>query len=334
VRVTDMRGVDLSRYRFDFDLTFAVLLMHADGTVYHRYGGRDARDAGHWLSERALEAVLRAGLAEHERYSKSPRPPELATPLCAEDIPSFAKRDKGECIHCHSIHTSLYEEHLGAGGPPRDWIWRHPDPARIGLDLDRHEQRRITRVTPGSIAAVAGLAVGDELASLGTIRVASAADVMFALDAAPAEGGDLAVRFRRAGDEREATLALPTGWKAGTPRDFAWRPLKWALTPDPGFGGPRLTPDEMKARGLDPGGFAFRVQYLVTWGDNRRYGRAAADAGLREGDVVLSADGEDDFESVEHFHAWWRLTVDFGRKVRIETLRGSERRTIELVALR
>ena len=38
VRVKNMAGVDLALYRFDYDLTFAALLMNADGTIYHTYG--------------------------------------------------------------------------------------------------------------------------------------------------------------------------------------------------------------------------------------------------------------------------------------------------------
>ena len=67
VRVTDMRGVDLARWPFDFDLTFAMLAVHPDGTVYHRYGGRDWRGADRWLTRASLEAFLRAGLARHDK---------------------------------------------------------------------------------------------------------------------------------------------------------------------------------------------------------------------------------------------------------------------------
>ena len=53
-----MRGVDLLRTSFDFDLTFAALLMHPNGYVYHRYGGRDERAPDWWLGLESWEQVL------------------------------------------------------------------------------------------------------------------------------------------------------------------------------------------------------------------------------------------------------------------------------------
>jgi hypothetical protein len=335
VRVTDVRGVDLRRFDFDFDLTFAALAVHPDGRVYHRYGGRDARGADRWLSEASLRRFLEAGLAQHAEPRDEPlEPAEPGPPLLLERLPSFARRDRGECIHCHSVNTSLYEEHLGSeGGVPRDWIWRSPDPGRVGLDLDRDRQTLVTSVAEGSAAGRAGLRPGDELVQLDGVRLATASDLMHALDRAPAGACRLTVRARRGGEALEMQLELAAGWKVGTPLDMAWRPLKWALTPAPGFGGRPLSRDEQRALGL-PEGFAFRVDYLVTWGDTRRFGRAAAAAGLALGDVVVAVDGRRDFESIDHLHAWWRLEVEVGSVVELETLRDGEVRRLQLEVVR
>ena len=334
VRVTDMRGVDLERYAFDFDLTFSVLVMDSGGRVLHRYGGRDERGADTWLSVASLIRLLRRSQAEASRdpAAKSSSSPQVPGPRI-EEIPSFKKRDRGECIHCHSVNTSLYEQARDAGTLTEDWIWKYPTPARIGVDLDRDEQERITAVRADSPAADAGLRVGDRVLSIGEVPVASATDVMYALERAPGEACRLTVSVQRGLDRREFPLELPAGWKRGSPREFAWRPTKWALTPAPGFGGPRLTPDELASLGLGRDAFAFRVQYLVTWGDNRRYGHAAARAGLREGDVVVALDGRGDFHSIEHFHAWWRLEVDFGQEVTIDILRAGHPMTLRLIAI-
>lgn len=77
-----------------------------------------------------------------------------------------------------------------------------------------------------------------------------------------------------------------------------------------------------------------RVTYLVTWGENRRFGEAARRAGLREGDVVLGAAGVRDFASIDHFHAWWRLTREVGETVVVETLRDGTRRSLPIDVLR
>jgi serine protease Do len=344
VRVTDMRGVDLSRYVFDFDLTFAALMMNADGTIYHRYGSRDHRSSEVWLSEPSLEFVLQQSVhahANHETaaHAKPPRPSfELATakagqPVMMEKIPSYQKRDKGKCIHCHSIHPAFYEEAVAAHKwkPERKWVY--PDPARIGIDLNRDQQRSITRVEENSIAANAGLKRRDQILRLNDVAIASVADLMFALDILSPKSGTAKLDVTRDGTPLSMNLKLSDGWKTGTALSFSWRPFKWGLTPAPGFGGPQLTPAELKEIGRDPtnsNNFAFRVQYLVTWNENRRFGQAAAQAGLRKNDIVLSLAGKSDFDSVEHFHSWWRLTRKVGEVVEIEILRGGKKKLLKL----
>jgi len=357
VRVTDMRGVDLDRYRFDTDLTFAVLWMHADGTVYHRYGSRDHRSAEQWLSLTSLEAAMRASLRAHQRHEPSEVDPELAPPppRRLEDSPSYARRDKGACIHCHSVLPAGYEDAREAGTWREVDRWRFPDPVRLGLDLDTDDQRLVTRVDEGSPAAAAGLRVGDLLVRLAGAELATVADLMFVLDELPAEGGEVTLEYVRHDDDpsglplelrdfgmiRTLTLDLPDGWKTAMPLEFSWRPFKWGFTPAPGFGGPPLSAVELEAAGLStadaPGAFAFRVQYLVTWGDNARFGQAAARAGLRVGDVVVAVTGAEgtpaDLASVDHFHAWWRLTRKVGEVVTLTVLREAERLELELAVL-
>ncbi|MEE8467542.1 MAG: PDZ domain-containing protein, partial [Planctomycetota bacterium] len=308
VRIVDMRGVDLERYDFDWDLTFAALVMHPDGTIYHRYGGRDHRGAGVWLSERSFESFLRQGLETHAAYLRDPHPPGPREPLYLEDVEAFAVKDKGECIHCHSVFPSLRAEARERGEWGTDGDWIYPPPSRLGLDLGRDDQRSVTGVEPETPAARAGLLPGDRLISLAGRGLATASDLSAVLHGLPAEGGVQHLTIERAGIPRTLDLELATGWKRGTPLSYSWRPLKWALLPAPGFGGPLLTAEQKQSRGIDPEVFAFRVQYTVTWGENRRFGQAANRAGLRQNDVVLGTMAKRDFETVAHFHSWWRLT--------------------------
>ena len=96
VRVTDMSRVDLSRYRFDYDLTFAILMMHPDGTIYHRFGSRDHKDPMGWMSMPALIRLMRMTLAQHAFYKAKPNPPKLAAPRTILDVPNFRKRTAGK----------------------------------------------------------------------------------------------------------------------------------------------------------------------------------------------------------------------------------------------
>ena len=172
VRVTDMRGVDLSRYVFDFDLTFAALTMHADGTIYHRYGSRDYRSADVWQSLPSLQFMLQESLRAHGNREASKKAEASGASfgwvkakegraVVMEKIPSYQKRDQGKCIHCHSVHPAFYEEAVAARKWKPEQKWVYPDPERIGIDLDRDQQRLITRVQKESIADQAGIKRGD-----------------------------------------------------------------------------------------------------------------------------------------------------------------------------
>ena len=87
-----MAGVDLNVYTFDYDLTFAALLMNGDGTIYHRYGTRDEGDAAGRLSTASLVRLLRETLEEHAAYQKAPRPPPPRAPRTVQEVPPMARK--------------------------------------------------------------------------------------------------------------------------------------------------------------------------------------------------------------------------------------------------
>ena len=60
-----MRGVDLDLFDFDYDLTWMAFFLNAEGTVYGRYGGRDAESADSRVSLAGLRYALEAALARH-----------------------------------------------------------------------------------------------------------------------------------------------------------------------------------------------------------------------------------------------------------------------------
>ena len=104
----------------------------------------------------------------------------------------------------------------------------------------------------------------------------------------------------------------------------------WGLDPWPGFGGPPLSPAEKAALGLEPGRFAVRVNYLVTWGPHAHTGRNAARAGIRKDDVVLSVAGVSDFETELHLQTWFRFTRTPGEEVEVRLLRDGRELTVTL----
>jgi serine protease Do len=344
VRVTDMSDVDIAAIRFDFDLTMAVVLMHADGTIYHRYGSRPARDALAWMSIPSLVRLLHDTLDDHADHERAAHEraehehagaPPAREPLRARELPMLQKRraagQKIECVHCHTVNDAEHEQALDQRRWRDDDKWVFPDPARIGLELDAGRQSLVRAVAADSAAARAGLRAGDRLVRLGAQeRVRTVADVAWALHVAPPGDAALPVAFVRDGAETAATLTLPAGWKQCSPEDYAWRPYKWNLSPAAGFGGPALTPAEKAALGIAADRFAFRVTYIADWGERAQRGVAAAKAGVRKGDVVTAFAGKDDFASVEHFHAWIALTRHAGEEVEVKLLRDRQPITAKL----
>lgn len=342
VRVTDLRGVDLDTYRFDFDLTFQVLVMNGDGTVYHRFGSRSSESADGLLRMTALVGVLEAGLAahaEHEPLSGDPSPPKTLDdyPVWQEKLADVKRQKRSiDCYHCHFVFETERRQAVRDGTWERPQIWRWPPPEQVGLELDPERPQRIVTVLPESPAAKAGLQAGDRLLRAGTQPIASLADLSSVLEDALPTGARVPLQLEREGESRELTLELPPGWRVGTPQQFAWRPSKWGLEPKPGFGGPPLNPKQKAKLGLDPDAFALRVNYLVTWGDDPRYGKAVVAAGLRKGDVLVGVEVDGErvrLESGQHLHSWWRLTRSPGERVRLVVRRREQELNLEVEVL-
>jgi hypothetical protein len=336
VRVTDMRDVDVGGLRFDFDLTMAIVVMHADGTILHRFGSRDATDPLAWMSIASLARLLQGALEDHAEHERSGSPPKAGKPLRPVDLPPLQRRiargQKVECVHCHTVNDVEHEWAVEQKRWRDDDKWVHPDPRRVGLVLDALEQELVREVAADSPAARAGLRRGDRLLRLGVQqRVRTVADVAWALHEAPAAATKLPLAFLRGETRQTAELVLAAGWKRCPPDEYAWRPYKWNLSPSAGFGGPELSAAERKELGLRPGQFAFRVGYIVDWGERSHRGAAVKKAGIRKGDVVVGFAGRDDFESVEHWHAFVALTRKAGEEVEVVLLRGGERKVARLV---
>lgn len=336
VRVTNMAGVDLNAYRFDHDLTFAALVMNADGTVYHRYGSRLSADASARLDLTALVALLRESLRDHEAYEAKPSPPEKKPRFAIEDFASTKKKlatRKIDCMHCHFVYDAERTDAQENGTWTADRIWRWPPPERLGVRLDSRDPPRVVEVRSGSPADAAGIEPGDRLAKLGAQRVLSEADVEWVLESAPWGATKVAFEVERGGAKRQGELALADGWKRGDELSFAWRPSMWGLRPNPGFGGRDLSPDDKAKLGLARDAFAFKVGYVIDWGDHAEDGKSAAKAGIKKDDVVVGAGGRRDFSSHQHFQAWFRLTRKAGEKVEVVVLRAGREEKLELPVL-
>jgi hypothetical protein len=71
VRVVSTNGLDLSVFQFDYDQSFAVFMLNADGTIYGRFGTRSDRKA--WADDVSIEGLgkaLQGALQLHAQFPK------------------------------------------------------------------------------------------------------------------------------------------------------------------------------------------------------------------------------------------------------------------------
>ena len=324
VRITAMDGVDLSRFRFDFDMSWAGVFLHPDGTVLGRYGSRDAGpDAAHVrVSVRGLANAMERALALFDDYpenrdalaGKQPSPLAWRT---IDDVPTRRRMAFGSCYHCHHVGEALMRATMEAGEALDEAsVWPYPPASRVGLSLDSNDDLTVTRVDPGSPAAAASIEVGDRLVSAGGQPLVSHADLQWVLHHLPAETS-LDVVVKRSGEPFGAVVALESGWRRGGAR---WRESRWTLRPGVAFR--RLAAEERARRDVASEDTAL----LVT----RVYGNAVRRGGLLRGDVVVAVEGLAGDVTEGELLAWLRSRHRLGDEVPVEVVRGGERVALHL----
>jgi serine protease Do len=313
-----MRGVDLTRFDFDYDLTWVGFFMNANGKVYGRFGGRDSEEADAHLTLGGLKYAMRAALAAYAKEPTAASEP-VAKPVAQPELyPAGMKLRADACIHCHNVYDFDRQALVSTGRWRKEMTFTYPPPANVGLTLDRDEQNRVAAVAPGTAAAAAGIAPGDVLRSVGGRAVASFADVGYALHLAPA-AGTLPVTWERGGKVRSGTLALRPGWRE---YDISWRASMWGLAPTAAVYGKDLTAAEKQALGLPSGALAFRQGDFVP--------TPAARAGIKAKDIVLGLADRPMEMDMLHFNAYVRLNFNVGDRVTYRVIRDGKRLEIPM----
>jgi len=311
--------VDLNLYPFDYDLTLAVVLANADGTVYHRYGGRDRISP---MNMDTLVDIMREGLTTHRAYLVHPDPPSTGPPqrlstLVNEQLPGLIQPIYG-CFHCHYAREAKQYLTLAAGRwtPDQFWVW--PLPKTVGLILDRRKQYLVDRVLPDSPAARAGIRPGDQLQTLHRQRILTQYDLQWVLHQSTNDPISLSFCVLRNQATVSGRLDLSAGWKTGDPADYSWR-VRNVFTehmikflPTPGFIGEPLRSPDLLPLGLPENRFALRVTQL---------NRGTYLAGIRSGDIILNAGGRSDFPEPRDFYRWCELLRRSGRDIKMQLLR-------------
>lgn len=302
VRVINANALDLSLFQVDYDLSFSTLFFNGDGTVYGRYGSWTHQKSPQDKTTAGFKKAMEAALALHRKYpaNKADLADKQGVALPFKDplqIPQLSgkyKRDldwQGKvvqsCVHCHQVGDAIRSYYRAETKQvPIEWIYPWPAPETIGLTLAPEDIARVQQVAPGSIAAKAGIQVGDEFTQINGQRLISIADVSWVLHRAP-ETGALKAAVFRSGKEQGINIDLPTGWRMKS--DISRRVGTWEMRAM-ALGGLFLEDlsDEQRAqRGLDKDKMALFVKHAGEYGIHA----AAKKAGFRKDDVIVALDG-------------------------------------------
>ena len=322
-----MRGIDLAKFKFDWDLTFSVLLMHPNGKVYHRFGGRNAKDPQSWISMPALVRLMKLTLTEHQAFKLNPQyaPPKKVT---ISDYRAYKHGKPNSCVRCHQVCDAEQTQLKADGKWSLESIWKYPDPKQVGLTFDPLWQNTLTDTS--LFAKKAGLKKGDVIVEANQQKILSITDMMYVLEHVPNTQTELDITAKRGDKLAKLKIPLTAKWKNVDPMEYAWRHTMWGISPSPGFGGNKLDAAALKANGLKADSYAFKVRYMVTWGENAHRGRNAQKAGIRKGDIVYATNGKSDFPSGKHFHAWFRFNHKVGEDVKFNILRNGQRKVVTM----
>lgn len=324
LRVVQMKGVDLRLFQFDWNLTFAVIFMNADGTIYGRYGTRAGGRNNQMthVSSPSLQRAMQRALQLHKDYpanrdqlrgKRGPEPPYRfpeQMPDLKEHATITTSNTWNSCIQCHQVGENLQRVRHRAGKLTASDIWVYPLPENIGLRIDKDDGLLVRSVVPNSPAAKAGFMEGDALKTMNGQPLLSQADIQWVLQNSPMKT-EISVRLERNGRTLTKSIVPSGNWKE---TDLSWRAPMAGLLPGLHFS--RLSNTEKQKRGIAADQMAFVVKYVQ--GD---YGKA----GVRQRDVVIAVDGRTNAITQGQFLEYVGLSQPPKEKVTLTLLRGDQR---------
>jgi len=298
VRVINANALDLSRFQFDYDLSFSAIMFNGDGTIYGRYGS--------WLHQKdplnkttaSFKKALEAALALHAGFpgnkaalaGKQGGPVPYQTPV---EFPKLSAKYQSKldwegkvvqsCVHCHMVGDA-FRAHFRSQGKavPPEWIYPQPSIETLGLTLATDDIAKVEAVAAGSAGQAAGIQAGDIITHLNGQPLVSIADVSWVLHRQP-DAGTLTATIQRGGSIAELTTKLPTGWRMKS--DISRRAGTWPMRAM-AFGGMKMDdiPDtERTALGLGLEGMALRIMHVGQYGEHAK----AKQAGFKKDDILV-----------------------------------------------
>ena len=303
VRVVQANGLDLSRFQFDYDQSWAAFFLNADGTIYGRYGTRSHQhDSEDDVSLDGFLDTMQSVLALHKQFAevrpaliaKTGPKSEIAKP---EDFARLKEKYTSSlnygpevarsCIHCHQVGDAWREHYwLDKKSIPTEQIYAYPHPKILGLIMDPTKAATVKQVEEGSLASEAGFQAGDRLVSLENQPLVSVADMQWILHQRK-DSGKLSFTITRAGSTKELELTLPDHWKELG--DISWRTSTWGLRRlvTGGLIFEPITAEQRKELALDPQAVGLRVKFVGQFNAHA----AGKRAGFKVDDIVTQIDG-------------------------------------------
>ena len=328
VRITRMNGVNIRRFEFDFETTWAGFFLDEHLNVYSRYGGRDEGEPEDRFNKESLLQTMNEVLDLHaDRRKHSPDRQPIVQPVTEgvsrpRDIALLRKNQQG-CVHCHQIKEyqilqSFYDKEFS-----RRTLFGWPLPENLGLKLDRKHGHRIAGTGEESSAEKAALLSGDEIVQVNKVPIHSELDIRWALHRAP-ENKPLRflVRRQKNGGE-DSTLSVELhpdkNWRN---TDISWRKSMRSLPMDFAFRGYSLTRSQRKSEGLQEDQLAIRVVSVRNRG-------LAKKLGLQKRDSIIALDGLSKRRTMEQFKSDLLNRYKPGDEVRITVRRDGKNITLK-----
>lgn len=337
VRVVSTNGLDLSLFQFDYDQSFAVFMLNADGTIYGRFGTRSDRTA--WIGDVSVEGLAKAmegALELHQQYSKikpllagkhGPKPafasPEKYPSLQGKYGPTlnYEANVVQSCIHCHQVGDAQKDYYRSRKELiPDQVLLPYPHPKSLGLILDPEEMATVKSVDENSLASKAGFQPGDKIDRINRQPLLSMADVQWVLHQADPAGAELLADITRDKKKIYLKLRLPAGWRELD--NISWRASSWGLR-RMATGGlllESLSPEDQKSAGLPDSPKRLRVKHVGQYGPHA----AAKQAGFQVGDIILSYGDRTDLERETDLLAYSLRTFKAGDRVPVTVLRAGK----------
>lgn len=316
LRIVNMKDVDIGLFEFDFDNTFQIFVLNHKEQIYMRYGGRDDQSADSYLSTKGLVKALKKSLEMHKSWQQGQlKLPERAKRKMSQSYPNVKQVvRKNKCVHCHQVAEGrAVEVSKSAGFDKKRDVFIYPDPQRLGMIFDQHNNLRLKKVR--DTAKSGGLKRGDVLVKLNGQWVVTFTDLQYGLHKLKPGAKAVILTIERKGKSQEVSLKLPEYWRV---TNINRRAVGHKLEPFPGFWAKGLSVKEKRKLGLKKDGFASRVTKFWVNTNGKK-------AGMRQGDIIYAVNGVKASPYAINVMIYIRLFHKTGESLTVQAVRGGKR---------